>query len=483
MVLGINIYIIVWFYSQAMVRKYSFALTFWVYYLCDFFNTVIIADYFHNYDMKSLVYLGYNTLVVIFMFEGKETRKLVSAAQILTAQWFPEVQGFCILKLLGLDISVIKDYTMIKNVLVLVDIPSMFLVCYAILRFQKKIQFDLDRQKVMLIVKCYFCESLIMFVMIEMESYFMPLTAATILVSKFSIMFLIAYLAFLLKSMDVKHLTENKTRYLQQQSSLMQQYCNALNEKTTNLEGLREMYENRLKEVYAVVDQSRKKNEKYSVTDTGKERNAFYVVQAAVGAESRRTESDKKFHFDNVIASQVSNGILAQLAGNRELAALQKQGELTLEFDLSAIPSNTKLQALDLSALLYNMLENAYEAVERQLAESKVTKGQLRRKREVSGKEGTLNDMKKQMPQSYYIKASVAHEEDKLIITVKNSKSVYQSVTGYQDQWKTSKENKKIHGYGMGIIKSIAEKYHGEMTVNYGSDWFENRVTVNIGNV
>ena len=91
--------------------------------------------------------------------------------------------------------------------------------------------------------------------------------------------------------------------------------------------------------------------------------------------------------------------------------------------------------------------------------------------------------MKKQMPQSYYIKASVAHEEDKLIITVKNSKSVYQSVTGYQDQWKTSKENKKIHGYGMGIIKSIAEKYHGEMTVNYGSDWFENRVTVNIGNV
>ena len=70
--------------------------------------------------------------------------------------------------------------------------------------------------------------------------------------------------------------------------------------------------------------------------------------------------------------------------------------------------------------------------------------------------------------------------KNELKIEVKNVKSTKQKVRLLEDKYITSKKDKSIHGYGMQIIKRTADKYDGNMEVEYTSNSFKNSVTLQL---
>lgn len=98
-----------------------------------------------------------------------------------------------------------------------------------------------------------------------------------------------------------------------------------------------------------------------------------------------------------------------------------------------AIPSDTKIHTEDMYICLGNLLDNAIEAV-KSVPDDKVIHLQIR----VDGK-------------NLYIEVSNPYEG----IRVRSGR-----------KYLTTKQEKKQHGFGLKIIKSIVENYHGEMDIS-----------------
>jgi sensor histidine kinase regulating citrate/malate metabolism len=71
-------------------------------------------------------------------------------------------------------------------------------------------------------------------------------------------------------------------------------------------------------------------------------------------------------------------------------------------------------------------------------------------------------------------------ENGKMFLEVGNVKRARQKIVEIKGKYGTTKENKEGHGYGMEIIREIAEKYNGKMEVRYAKDYFVNRVWISL---
>ncbi len=108
------------------------------------------------------------------------------------------------------------------------------------------------------------------------------------------------------------------------------------------------------------------------------------------------------------------------------------------------------LQPMDISALFGNALDNAIESVKK------------------------IDD-----PQKRLIHVSVSRQKNFLRIKVENC---YEGKLEFENGMpKTTKQDKRFHGYGMKSIRKIVEKYNGSVTVNAKYGWFELRILMVIG--
>lgn len=101
-----------------------------------------------------------------------------------------------------------------------------------------------------------------------------------------------------------------------------------------------------------------------------------------------------------------------------------------------------KINRMDFSALLSNMLDNAIEALEREIEQR-------------NGDNETIVDKMGKLQLQVIISAQRGYET----ICVKNQ--IFTSVLTENPELKTSKEEKDRHGLGVRKIKSIAEQYGG----------------------
>lgn len=99
-----------------------------------------------------------------------------------------------------------------------------------------------------------------------------------------------------------------------------------------------------------------------------------------------------------------------------------------------------KMNRMDFSALLSNMLDNAIEALERE-------KGKERMEKEAGN------------PDKLQLQVIIATHRGYETISVK--KQIFSSVLAENPELETSKEEKERHGLGVRKIKSIAEQYGG----------------------
>lgn len=118
--------------------------------------------------------------------------------------------------------------------------------------------------------------------------------------------------------------------------------------------------------------------------------------------------------------------------------------DITVE---GCIPNKSIIAVYDLCSLVYNLLKNAVEACEKIEEENK-------RK----------------------IKITVGEYDSHFYLEIGNAVSKDINVNGYSIP--TTKQNKKEHGIGIGVVKSVIDKYDGRIDVSCENQWFQ--VEINI---
>ena len=112
--------------------------------------------------------------------------------------------------------------------------------------------------------------------------------------------------------------------------------------------------------------------------------------------------------------------------------------------DISASYSkNNTIRNVDICTILVNLLDNAIEACE------KIDNSEDR-----------------------YIKLSISSLGGMVVIKVENSCSQFVFDDGQIVELKTTKNDSKSHGYGLKIVKAIANKYNGELEIRHDSKKF-----------
>lgn len=151
-----------------------------------------------------------------------------------------------------------------------------------------------------------------------------------------------------------------------------------------------------------------------------------------------RGELDKLNHYLNQLALETEGEGVPDYSGHslvdailtRQADAARQQG-IYMEVDSDRLTAPVLLADDELSSLLMNLLNNAIEACARLPAE-----------------------------EERWIAVQLAREGDSLVIHCCNSSEETQAASGF-----TSKKDKKAHGFGLKIIKEIAEKYGGSVVV------------------
>lgn len=160
--------------------------------------------------------------------------------------------------------------------------------------------------------------------------------------------------------------------------------------------------------------------------------------------------SDSKLKKDNPLQpliQQLSNNMAYDFTAHAEvnaiLASKYRQAEyegIHCQWEVH-LPASLQIEAIDLAVLLGNILDNAMDAC-------------------------------RYCKTSPYIQLQIVYYDALLIIECENS------TDGESSQLSTRKMEKKNHGLGMGSIRSVVEKYSGEMQYSFFKDRFQIEMTL-----
>lgn len=143
-------------------------------------------------------------------------------------------------------------------------------------------------------------------------------------------------------------------------------------------------------------------------------------------------------------SNKTGNKVLDTILTTKSLQCQNQGISLTCVADAKEIDF---MHPMDISALFGNALDNAMESVKK------------------------ISDMERRL-----IHLSVVKQKGFVRIKIENC---YEGELEFEDGIpKTTKSNKKYHGFGIKSIKRIVEKYNGSVTVNTQDGWFELRILI-----
>ena len=195
------------------------------------------------------------------------------------------------------------------------------------------------------------------------------------------------------------------------------------NQETLNLKHLEQQHELRTQYAANVRQQY---EEIRSIRHNIKQN--FSVINALLKEQKFNEASE----FVEICGDSLSKLDVIMDVGNAFVnAILNSKISLAKEKGINIICSSSKdvsgVEDIDLCVLLGNVLDNAIEAAEKSAGKS--------------------------------VEASILADDSRLLIKVMNT--IDRSVLQSNPELKTDKEDKKLHGYGVETIKSIAKKYNG----------------------
>ena len=127
---------------------------------------------------------------------------------------------------------------------------------------------------------------------------------------------------------------------------------------------------------------------------------------------------------------------------------LNKAQEREIQYEIHTdVPAEISVDAIDLCSVFCNLLDNAIEACEK------------------------VSDVSKR-----YFRLNVVSKIGFLIINLSNS--MEGKVKRRRGKFLTTKKKVSEHGYGIELIRTIVEKYDGELTIDEGNCTFYIQVAI-----
>ena len=177
----------------------------------------------------------------------------------------------------------------------------------------------------------------------------------------------------------------------------------------------------------------------------------YHDLKHQIAILRETTTEEEKTAYLNQMEQEIKSYEAQNKTGNRILDTILTAKMLQCQnygINLTCVADGKELdfmQPMDISALFGNALDNAMESVKK------------------------IAD-----PQKRLIHVSVSRQKNFLRIKVENC---YEGELEFENGMpKTTKHDKRFHGFGMKSIKKIVEKYNGSVTVSAKDGWFELRI-------
>lgn len=443
---------IVRLYSSLLKPKYKLYKIYFFMFMSNAVYNGLKEKGIVNKELTYIMFLGYGIMFVVVLFEGRFFYKVLAYIESSIAQVISEV--ICVGIAFGILDYRWSDITHITTKKVVISFLAQIIfmiVTELIIIFQKPVKKYILDKSVLPLAVAFFIQVVIGLI----YSYIFVVSDKL----KTSIVFwmyvgLILFVDLVIVQALLEMLLIKQTKinlnYIRAKEQVVQEYYTNLCKDINNLSEQKKEYEIKLQEIYKLTGKNMD-DEKKTVGDLSVNAN----------------ETEHKYIAESK-DNNVNHTILKDILDSRKLEL--DELKCTYHFDIAEY-EKADINILDASCLLVNMLDNAIEAL-RLWGDighkNGVEKVHGTRKR---GKDGNLLLLEESQ---IYVTSEC--KAGKIILEVGNVKNPRQKIVEIKGKFTTTKENKQGHGYGMEIIRGIAEKYNGKMEVNYGKDYFINRV-------
>ena len=361
------------------------------------------------------MYLLYAALmfgIAVFLFHGKWQNRVMAVVLYTITSFMAEIVGLQILLGMGYGFEkvagpVSKESFFIHTIGVLASLCLAVIIVNA----QKSLKYIMKAGNLLPILLIFGLQFAVAFLYSGVSMSYKLSTGYLVWVYLLVTIFEDFYTLQSMQELENRQILEEQVDLMQKRDKDVTDYYQNVTARLRNVSELKEEYEAKLKRIYAEI---------------------------GVEYESEKADEGGKqeFHMKTIV-----DNILSKRS--------EKYRESGIEYELQVeVPAGFKIDIMELSSLMNNLLDNAEEA--------------LIKYRQESGEKG-------------FIRMKSYIQGDEFVIETENSKSE-NSRMHMQDERYLSTKEEKGHGYGLQIIRNIAQKYEGSMELEDKGKSFWNKV-------
>lgn len=387
-----------------------------------------VLDFYLKFKLVNAIvtytlYVVFMTCILVGLFHGKWYKKIQAFFLVALASILAEIILVQVVVSMGYDISLVQGRVSVESVFInVLGVILQAFFAYLIVLVQNQLKYILYAKNLLPVFAIFLLQFIMSFIYCGLMLSYSISMDFLLWIYMFMITLMDLYIVQTMAELEIRQESQEKLESVKQREEDVRIYYDNLTSKLKNVSDIREGYENKLKRIYT-------------------ELNLVYKP-----AESAMGEMDKeasKLLKINYVAENIINKKKA------EIERLNCDCELNMTF-----ADNINIEMRDLSSLLNNLLDNAIEAV--------------------------TYDLGRGENKTAYIRGRVWTEDDMLVVELENSKCPEQEVQETEGKYISSKDEKDGHGYGLQIIRRIAEKYGGKMEIGSTENYFKNRVTIKV---
>lgn len=421
--IAIGEYILVLSFRCTQKQKYSTGVTIVTLVIANLFY-MSIKKYAHFMVTFYIMYFVFMILISLIYFTGKWHQRLMGIIIYTIASLLPEMIDIQILLSMGYTLDVVKNPP--AELSLLLHTIGVFLELFLtliILWAQKSVKYVMQIKKILPVLLLFGIQFIMiltyMIVCLQGHLKVDYMTAIYLCVEMFENF----YIFQVLSELEVREQTKGKLEVMHRRNQEVEQYYQKLTSNLRNITELKEEYETKLKRIY-------------------QEFGLEYIPE--VHAEQENDAGD--IHINSV-----AENIL-----QKKKEELEKEG-IDYRFEFT-VPQEFSMDIMELSSLLNNLLDNAQEAA--------------REYRKCAGCENRG-----------FILLQTRVSDGYLILETENSRLDGRKLEMRDDRTYLSSKEEKGHGYGLQIIRKIAEKYQGSMELQENGDRFKNIVRIRMNSL
>ena len=409
--------ILIYFISALVPKKFTFLKTWLIFVGTMFLAQILLWPIWDTMSLRDVINIGISMLSIVFLFGGKNYKKLLSFVAYLVVIVFTETIIVFVLKfVLGHDISTTRSDSLMRLIHSGFVYALAFLVCLIIIRVWKRRCFELS-EKAIQYVLAFIVTQLIIFLVVTAMMMEFKVYSWILMCFLFVAMIASGVIGYVMvKTLEINTLRKTEKLFFEEQLSMRDRHWDEMCTQFEEYKKLKHDFYNHM----GVIEGLR------SIGNYGKLESYVTELKGKLG------------RMENVIFSK--NSALDALLFLKN----QNAEDLGIEIEFNIIePDPIPLSDMALCSAVSNLLDNAIRGASEYLG------------------------FNKYVYYESYVKAN------QYVIVVRNSSNPVPDL-------ESTKTEKRLHGLGIKIIKSIMRQYNGNAVFRYESAEFISVINFNL---